>query len=130
MTTTDTENLIKQWGSDPSPQVLADSWVRRRDSFEQERATKAALRDRPDLGWVLAKITKILVTRARRFTDLFRHDVPWAIGKRVRAALIWAIGAIAESGPAITAAWSTTAFRLEKQIPYELIGSVSHPKSP
>lgn len=54
MTTTETENLIELWGSHPSPPVLADFWVRRRDSFEQERATKTALRDRPDLGWVLA----------------------------------------------------------------------------
>ena len=84
MTTRDIENLIEQWGSDPSPPVLADSWVRRRDSFELERATKAALRDRPDLGWVLAGR---LAESRRPCSFLKRPEFRW-----IRAAVHFLLG--------------------------------------
>lgn len=55
MTTKETELLISQWGADPKTPILRDPWDRRNDSSAEERAIKAALRNRPDLGWALAE---------------------------------------------------------------------------
>ena len=54
MTTTQIAVLISLWGIDPISPILPDPWVKRDTSVAQERAIKASLRNRPDLGWALA----------------------------------------------------------------------------
>lgn len=55
MTTETTELLTALWGADPRPPVLPDPWERRDDPSESERINRAALRNRPDLGWATAE---------------------------------------------------------------------------
>lgn len=54
MTTAEIELLVPQWGADPARPILADPWDRPSDSFGQQRAVSASIRDRPDFGWALA----------------------------------------------------------------------------
>jgi hypothetical protein len=69
MTTTETDLLISEWGADPKPPILRDPWNRRNNSTGEERAVKAALRNRPDLGWALAERLAV----SRRPCALIKH---------------------------------------------------------
>jgi hypothetical protein len=55
MTTTETDLLVSEWGANPKPPILRDPWDRRNDSSAEDRAIRAALKNRPDLGWVFAE---------------------------------------------------------------------------
>jgi hypothetical protein len=55
MTPETTEFLTAQWGTDPRPPVLPDPWELRGDPSEKDRTNRAALRNRPDLGWAFAE---------------------------------------------------------------------------
>lgn len=74
MTTKDTELLISHWGADPRPPILRDPWERRSSSSEPERATRTALRNRPDFGWALAE--RLAVSR-RTCPILKRREFRW-----------------------------------------------------
>jgi hypothetical protein len=74
MTKTETELLISQWGTDPRPPVHRHPWDLRNDAFGEDRATRAALRILPDLGWALAER---LAGSRHPCPILKRWDVRW-----------------------------------------------------
>jgi hypothetical protein len=74
MNTTQIEALISQWGIDPKPPVHPDPWAQSEVYLPREWAIRAALWNRPDLGWAFAEH---IADSLRRCSLLKRPEYRW-----------------------------------------------------